>query len=148
MVTNFFDIIFLLIFVFSTLWGFFLGFTGSLVLFGFIFLGAILAKAVHLNLQSLILPLIGNPNLSAIISFLIILVIFILLSKLLRFFLHVFFFNISAISRVFGGLIGFVIGIVLSYVFFYATSNYIPAFKDGIAQSKIVNIILNITQLF
>ena len=65
MLTNFFDVIFLLIFAFCTLWGFFIGFLGSLVLFGFIFLGAIFAKAVHLNLQSLILNLVGNPNLSA-----------------------------------------------------------------------------------
>ena len=91
MLTNFFDVIFLLIFAFCTLWGFFIGFLGSLVLFGFIFLGAIFAKAVHLNLQSLILNLVGNPNLSAIVSFVIILGIFILTAKLLRILLQVFF---------------------------------------------------------
>ena len=146
--TNFFDVIFLLIFVFCTLWGFFLGFLGSLVLFGFIFLGAILAKAAHLNLQSLILPLISNPNLSAIVSFVIILAVFILLAKLLRGLLRVFFYNLTMISRIFGGLIGFVIGIILSYAFFYATSNYVPAFADDVAQSKLANFVLNIGQLF
>ncbi len=123
MLNNFFDVIFLLIFIFCTFWGFFLGFTGSLVLFGCIFLGAIFAKAIHLNLQSLILPIIGNPNLSALISFFIILAIFVLLSKLLRGVLRIFFSNLNILSRVLGGLVGFVIGIVLSYVFFYATAN-------------------------
>ena len=109
------------------------------------FLGAIFAKVVHLNLQSLILPLI-NPNLSAIISFLIILAVFILLAKLLRFVLNAFFFNLNTINRVFGGVVGFVIGIVLNHAFLYATS--IPAFKDDIAYSKLAKFILNIPQIF
>ncbi len=148
MLTNFFDVIFLLIFAFCTLWGFFIGFLGSLVLFGFIFLGAIFAKAVHLNLQSLILNLVGNPNLSAIVSFVIILGIFILTAKLLRILLQVFFSNLAIMSRVFGGLIGFVIGIILSYAFFYTTSNYVPVFADEIAKSRLANFVLNIGQLF
>ena len=148
MLNNFFDVIFLLIFIFCTFWGFFLGFTGSLVLFGCIFLGAIFAKAIHLNLQSLILPIIGNPNLSALISFFIILAIFVLLSKLLRGVLRIFFSNLNILSRVLGGLVGFVIGIVLSYVFFYATSNYIPVFADDIARSNLTHFILNLGKLF
>ena len=51
-------------------------------------------------------------------------------------------------SRVFGGLIGFVIGIILSYAFFYTTSNYVPVFADEIAKSRLANFVLNIGQLF
>ena len=148
MITNFFDVIFLFIFAFCTLWGFFLGFFGSLVLFGFVFLGTVLVKAVHINLQSLILPLIGSPNLSAIVSFLIIIAVFILLAKSLRFLLNAFFFNLNTISRVLGGAVGFVIGIVFSHAFLYAISNYMPAFKDDIAYSKLAKFILNISQIF
>ena len=133
MLTNFFDVIFLLIFVFCTLWGFFLGFLGSLVLFGFIFLGAILAKAAHLNLQSLILPLISNPNLSAIVSFVIILAVFILLAKLLRGLLRVFFYNLTMISRIFGGLI------FLSYAFFYATLTMFQPSQDDVQSLNSAN---------
>ena len=57
-------------------------------------------------------------------------------------------YNLTMISRIFGGLIGFVIGIILSYAFFYATSNYVPAFADDVAQSKLANFVLNIGQLF
>ena len=99
-------------------------------------------------MQSLILNLVGNPNLSAIVSFVIILGIFILTAKLLRILLQVFFSNLAIMSRVFGGLIGFVIGIILSYAFFYTTSNYVPVFADEIAKSRLANFVLNIGQLF
>ena len=99
------------------------------------------------------LPLIGSPNLKlyfllAQSSFLIIIAVFILLAKSLRFLLNAFFFNLNTISRVLGGAVGFVIGIVFSHAFLYAISNYMPAFKDDIAYSKLAKFILNISQIF
>ena len=146
MLSNFFDVIFILIFLSFSLWGFFLGFIYSVVFLGIIFIGVLVAKAIHLTFTTYLVAFVGNHNLSAFLSFFFVLFLFIILGKLFKVFFNNY-FSFSILSRVAGGLVGFFSGFLFNYTLLYTVSKYIPFLQDDLANSNLALYILKLGQL-
>lgn len=145
MLSNFFDVIFIVIFLSCSLWGFFVGFINSILYLGTILIGILIAKPLHTVIQPYLI-VFSSSNIASIASFVIIVFTLIIVAQIIKS-LFIKKFSISLFNSIGGGLIGFFLGFLLNYTVLYLSATYVNFFKDDILSSKLAPFIYNFSSI-
>ena len=142
MFNNFFDIAIIFVLIITTLWGFTLGFIASLIFFGIIFFGGLFLNFIVAQVSLFF----ASSNFDSLVQILFTLGMIVLIAKVSQILFSMFLTN-AIFSKVAGGLVGFLTGIVIS-IFAVRYLKQFYFFQDEIARSTVIPYIVQISQFF
>ena len=142
MFNNFFDIAIIFVLIITTLWGFTLGFIASLLFLGIIFFGGLFFNFIVAQVSLFF----ASSNFDSLVQILFTLGMIVLIAKICQMLFSMFLTN-AIFSKVAGGLLGFLTGIVIS-IFAVKYLKQFYFFQDEIARSTVIPYIVQISQFF
>lgn len=145
---NFLDIIFLLILLFSIIFGLFRGFVKEILSLIFLILSIVLGIVFYSDGGRLLHGFFKNRQLSNIAGFIVVFTVVMISGYIITYFIKKILVigPLKSIDRILGGIFGIVRGVLISIVLLFAIV-YLPVKKNSIINSKLSPYLYNMVKI-